>query len=623
MRLVLSWSDRNCLMPETSDSNSRAPEDEYHRRLERLRTELTRLESRHRLFGYAKLSVLIIGILAAVWIVFSRAISPYWVIVPVAAFIVLVVLHDRVERAIERDARATLYYKRGLARIHNEWAGSGESGDHFATDTHPYARDLDLFGNGGMFQLLCDARTAAGEETLASWLLAPASSDEARARQAAVSDLRDRLDLREDLAVLGEHLRAGLRPDALISWAESSPIVASKFSRIIAPVLAILWIASVLIWIIWGLFIDQRLILDLLAPPVAMSIVNATFSNMHRRWLENVPVYMASFKGLRLLGAVMARFERETFSAPKLVELQGKLRTEGVAPSRAVRQLGRLSERLESSANLIVVAVNRYVFYMLRIAFAVEAWHTKFGGSVRTWVAAIGELEALSSLAAYSYEHPADPFPEFTADSPCFEAEDFAHPLIPADRAIRNDIALGGGLRLMIISGPNMAGKSTFLRGVGINAVLAQCGAPVRARRLRISPLSVAASVCVLDSLQGGISRFYAEILRVKAAIDLASGPVPVLFLLDELLGGTNSQDRRVGAQMVVKNLVERGAIGLITTHDLALAEIADTLRPQAANFHFEDRIEDGKLRFDYRLSPGVVRTSNALQLMRSIGIDV
>jgi len=610
-------------MPETPDTNSCVPEDEYHRRLDRLRDERSALEGRHRFLGFAKLSVLIAGLIAAVWIIFSHRISLYWIIAPVAVFFFLVVLHDRVERAIERNARATLYYQRGLARIHNQWAGSGETGDQFATDAHPYARDLDLFGNGGMFQLLSDARTRAGEETLANWLLAPASPDEVRARQAAVADLRDRLDLREDLAVLGERLRAGLRPDALVSWAESTPMVASRFTRIIAPVLAILWIASGLIWIIWGLFIDLQLAFDLLAFPVAMSAINGTFSYTHRQWLENVPRFAASLKGLRLLGAVIARFEREAFSSPKLIELQEKLRSEGVAPSRAIRELGRLSERLESRGNLIIVAVNRYVFYTLRIVFAIEAWHARYGASVRTWIAAIGELEALSSLAAYSYEHPADSFPEFTSGAPCFDAEDFAHPLLSADRAIRNDIALGRNLRLMIISGPNMAGKSTFVRAVGINAVLAQCGAPVRARRLRLSPLSVAASVCVLDSLQGGISRFYAEILRVKAAIDLANGSVPVLFLLDELLGGTNSNDRRVGAQMVVKTLVDRGSIGLVTTHDLALAEIADALSPRAANFHFEDRIEDGKLRFDYRLSPGVVRTSNALRLMRSIGIDV
>ena len=610
-------------MPETSEINSRVPEAEYHRRLERLRTEVAVLERRHRLLGYAKLSVLIGGLVAAVWIVFSHGVSPYWIIAVVAAFIFLVVLHDRVERAIARHARATLYYKRGLARIHNEWAGSGDTGDQFATDAHPYARDLDLFGNGGMFQLLCDARTRAGQETLAAWLLTPASLDEVRARQVAVGDLRGRLDLREDLAVLGEHLRTGLKPEALVKWAESTPMAASRFSRAIAPVLAILWIVSLLVWIIWGVILDVRLILDLAALPVAMSVINGYFSHVHRRWLDDALRIEASCKGLRLIGAVMARFERESFTAPKLIELQASLRAQGLESWRVIARLGRMVERLESNRNLIVVFVDRYAFYTLRTVFSIETWHAKFGACVRTWIAAIGELEALSSLAAYSYEHPGDPFPEFTSDAPCFEADDFAHPLLPIEGAIRNDIALGRDLRLMIVSGPNMAGKSTFVRAVGINAVLAQCGAPVRARRLRISPLSVAASVCVLDSLRGGISRFYAEILRVKAAIDLANGPIPVLFLLDELLGGTNSQDRRVGAQMVAKTLVERGAIGLITTHDLALAEIADTMRPQAANFHFEDRIEDGTLRFDYRLSPGVVRTSNALQLMRSIGIDI
>jgi MutS domain V len=607
----------------TSDTNLTQAENEYHRRLELLRAQLSILQKRDKGIGYAKLAILITGIVTIIWIVASGRISLYWIAAPVVAFIVLAVLHQRIIDAIERNARATLYYKRGLARIHNEWAGAGATGDRFAVDSHPYARDLDLFGNGGMFQLLCDARTEAGEETLASWLLAPASLDEVRARQTAAGDLRQRVDLRENLASLGENLRAGLDPGALLDWAESPAIVAAMPTRIAAMVLSLLWFASLAAWIIWGVFLDPHLIGVLLAVPVGMSIINALFTRAHQRWLEEVLRIEASCKGLTLLAAVMDRFERETFSAPKLVELQSRLRAQALDPSRAIARLGRMVERLQSNRNLFVVFMDRYAFYTLRIVFAIELWHKQFGGSVRAWIEAIGEMEALSSIAAYSYEHPDDSFPEFTPEAPCFEAEDFAHPLLPPERAIRNEIALGGDLRLMIISGPNMAGKSTFLRGVGINAVLAQCGAPVRARRLRMSPLGVAASVCVLDSLQGGISRFYAEILRVKAAIDMATGPLPVLFLLDELLGGTNSQDRRVGAQAVVKTLVDRGAIGLITTHDLALAEIVDTLGPRAANFHFEDRIEDGKLRFDYRLSPGVVRTSNALQLMRSIGIDV
>jgi DNA mismatch repair ATPase MutS len=194
---------------------------------------------------------------------------------------------------------------------------------------------------------------------------------------------------------------------------------------------------------------------------------------------------------------------------------------------------------------------------------------------------------------------------------------------MPADKAVRNSIKLGDGLQLMILSGPNMAGKSTFIRSIGVNAVLAQCGAPVRAVRLRLSPLTVAVSICILDSLSGGVSRFYAEIHRLKLISDLTQGPVPVLFLLDELLSGTNSHDRLAGTEFVVRSLVEHNAIGLVSTHDLALTGIPQAMGERATNSHFEDRLEGGKLIFDYKLKPGIVKTSNALELMRSIGLGV
>jgi DNA mismatch repair ATPase MutS len=213
--------------------------------------------------------------------------------------------------------------------------------------------------------------------------------------------------------------------------------------------------------------------------------------------------------------------------------------------------------------------------------------------------------------------------PESGVMAPLFDAEGLAHPLLPAGKSVRNDLKLGDGLQLIILSGPNMAGKSTFIRSVGVNAVLAQCGAPVRAARLRMSPLTVAASICILDSLSGGVSRFYAEIHRIKVVSDLTRGPVPVLFLLDELLSGTNSHDRLAGTESVVRSLVERSAIGIVSTHDLALAQIPAAMGECAANYHFEDRFEDGKLIFDYKLKPGIVKTSNALELMRSIGLGV
>jgi DNA mismatch repair ATPase MutS len=245
-------------------------------------------------------------------------------------------------------------------------------------------------------------------------------------------------------------------------------------------------------------------------------------------------------------------------------------------------------------------------------------------------------MEALCSLASHAFEHPADPFPEFVgqtlssvnqATEPLLEAEGIGHPLIEESRVVRNDVRIGGaspaGPRVLVVSGSNMSGKSTLLRTLGVNAVLALAGAPVRARRLRMSPLAVGASIRVTDSLQGGVSRFYAEILRLRQILDETARPLPVLFLIDEFLHGTNSHDRRIGAEALVRGLVERGAIGLVTTHDLALADIAVTLGDRAANVHFEDRIVDGGIVFDYVMRPGVVRKSNAIELMRSVGLEI
>jgi DNA mismatch repair ATPase MutS len=324
-----------------------------------------------------------------------------------------------------------------------------------------------------------------------------------------------------------------------------------------------------------------------------------------------------------LLSGVLARLEVEQFTTARLIELRRALDSEGWPPSRWIARLNRLVEYLDSRGNMFVASIDLFVCWTLQCACAVEMWRRRTGPAVRRWLATAGEFEALLSLSSYAYEHPSDVIPEFSQASPCFEAVGLAHPLLSEHDAVRNDACFGEGLRVLIISGPNMAGKSTFVRAVGINAVLAQCGAPVRARRLRLSPLAVGASICVLDSLQGGISRFYAEIRRLKQVVDLTKGTLGVLFLLDEFLQGTNSHDRRRGAEAMVRSLVERGAIGLVTTHDLALAEIAAELGPRAANAHFEDRFENGELVFDYRLQPGIVKTSNALDLMRSIGLDV
>jgi DNA mismatch repair ATPase MutS len=288
-----------------------------------------------------------------------------------------------------------------------------------------------------------------------------------------------------------------------------------------------------------------------------------------------------------------------------------------------VAQLSRLLDQLDWKRNFFFAPFAALLFWTTQIALAVESFRRTCGPRIADWLAAVGEIEALCSLAGQAFEHPDDPFPELLDAGAVFDGEGLGHPLLPLARCVRNDVRLDLDHPLLLVSGSNMSGKSTLLRTVGTNVVLALAGAPVRARRLRLSPLTLGASIRVQDSLEAGVSRFYAEITRIRQIMDLAREAPPLLFLLDEVLHGTNSGDRRTGAEAIVRGLLSRGALGLVTTHDLAIAAMAEGLGPRARNVHFEDHLEDGRIAFDYRMHEGVVRKSNALALMRAVGLDV
>jgi hypothetical protein len=328
-------------------------------------------------------------------------------------------------------------------------------------------------------------------------------------------------------------------------------------------------------------------------------------------------------RDLGVLAGVLRRLEAERFAAERLVTLRTAFDTAGHPPSERIARLNRLMDRVDSRHNMFVGTAGVMLLRDIHLCYALEDWRSDSGPALRRWLRTVGEVEALTCLACLRYERPGYVFPEFVADSPCFDGEALGHPLLKQEAAVTNDVRIDGNLQVLVVSGSNMSGKSTLLRTVGINVVLAQAGAPVHARRLRLSPLAAGASIRILDSLQEGTSRFYAEITRLRQIMEKTSGALPVLFLIDEFLHGTNSHDRRIGAEAIVRRLVERGAIGLITTHDLALAHIADALDPRAANVHFEDHLEDGRMRFDYQMRPGIVRKSNAIELMRSVGLEV
>jgi hypothetical protein len=593
----------------------RDPRAEYTARLEARQSEVGRHDRIHIRLGNLKLAVAAAAA-AVAWIAFvHHALAGWWLIAPGAVFLALAVYHERVLGRRALAGRAARFYQHGLDRIEHRWMGQGEAGERFRDESHPYAADLDLFGRGGLFELISTARTRAGEEALARWLLSPATLAEIRDRHAAIEELRDRLDLREDLALLGEEVRTSLDSEPLPRWGEQAPLVDSGPLRVLASALAVVAVAALVGWRLFDL--TPKMLIGILALEAGFGLL------MRGRVLAAVRAVEQPAHDLALMAQVLVRLERETFTSPRLMELRRILETKGHPPSWHIARLNRLVELLDSRDHLLVRIIGPPLLWTTQLAFAIEAWRKRSGPAVRRWIAAVGEIGALSSLAGYAYEHPDDPFPEFCEEGPCFESEGLGHPLIAGDRLVRNDVRLGQDLRLLVVSGSNMSGKSTLLRTVGVNAVLAMAGAPVCARRLRLSPFVVGATIRITDSLQAGSSRFYAEITRLRQLMDLTRGPRPLLFLLDELLHGTNSHDRRIGGEAVVRSLVERGAAGLLTTHDLALAHIAETLAPRAANVHFEDHLEDGRISFDYKMRPGVVQKSNALGLMRSIGLDV
>jgi hypothetical protein len=606
------------------------PRSIYSQRLEHRRADIAAGERRHRNLGYWRLAAAVCAA-AIVWLALvHKSSSILWAALPAAAFVALALAHERLLRTQERRRRAALFYERGLARLDGLWPGTGETGDRYLDPAHPYAQDLDLFGKGSVFELLCTARTHVGEETLARWLLAPAGPATVRARNQAVDELRPGIDLREDLDIVAEDARTGVDPASLAAWGEAPGLLGPGRGRAVAwalTALGLLGLASFLI--------SNAAQLGFLAVSPSHSallrdfflialLVNATYLYRSRkRTAAVVGAVDEAAHELSLLSETLVRLERESFHSPLLAELRASLDAAGDPPSKRLARLQRIMQYLDSRDHLLVRAAEPFVLWTTHLAFAVESWRRQSGKAVRRWLAAVGEIEALSSFASHAFEHPGDPFPEFADESAWLECEGAGHPLIAEDRVVRNDVRIGGPLRLLVVSGSNMSGKSTLLRTLGVNVALAQAGAPVRARRLRLSPLALGASIRINDSLQGGVSRFYAEILRLRQILDGTAAGLPVLFLIDELLNGTNSHDRRIGAEALVRGLVERGAIGLITTHDLALATIADILGERAANVHFEDRIEDGRIHFDYLLRPGVVRKSNAIELMRSVGLEI
>jgi hypothetical protein len=586
----------------------------YGERLAERRARALAAARRTRTLSNARLATFAAG-LGVAWLAFwAGRVSGFWLAPVAAGFVALVLRHEAARRARLRATRGVEFYERGLARLELADVPWGNTGERHAHPEHPYAAQLDLFGPGSLFSLLSQAQTASGEARLAAWLLEAAPPDEVRARQTAAQELRPRLALREDWFSLGPEVREGVHPESLVAWATAPARLAGSAARAAIAALGVATLCAGVAALVWPQWTAAVVVLGLAEAVVVVALrsrVTATLEAIEPR-----------ARDLAQLAVLLERVEAERFASPRLTALRAALDTGGEPPSRQIARLHRIVSVLDWRRNQLFAPIALVLMWGVQGAWALEVWRARRGTGVARWLETLGEIEALSDLAGYAFEHPADPFPELSSTGPVFDASELGHPLMDEARCVRNDLSLDASQALVVVSGSNMSGKSTFLRSVGTAVVMALAGAPVRAARLRLSPLAVGAVLRVQDSLRDGASRFYAELLALRRVVERCNGSLPVLFLLDEILSGTNSHDRRIGAEALLRRLLSRGAIGLVTTHDLALTAIADELAPRARNAHFEDQVENGALHFDYRLREGVIARGNALALMRAVGLD-
>jgi hypothetical protein len=523
----------------------------------------------------------------------------------------------RVRGVTSQLAHRESFYERGIERLRERWRGKGRTGLEYARDNHLYQADLDTLGEGSLFELVCTTRSEVGAGRLAAYLLDPPTLEEARARQEAVKELRDRTALREEIALLGKYQFQNCEGKHLREWL-SLPIL--KVHSGISILLAVSSATSLMLGVCgFATLLTWMQIAPVLTP---LLVVQAAIGLALMRPVRlRLKMLVALFGDALILGQGAGLIERQQFQSAKLRQLVERFRLRDAAA--ALRALERLLAAVERREDFMLYGFGMWLAAGTQLVLAVERWRAAHRQEFEDWADAWAEFEALNALGCYAFEHPESEFPELLQGSARFEAEGLCHPLLSRDRGVGNDVTLNDATAFYVISGSNMAGKSTFLRAIGLNAILASAGAPVRATRARMTVFNVCASICIADSLVEGKSKFLAEVERLRESIRATEGGRQVLFLIDEILGGTNSRDRRIAAELVIRALVAGGAVGALSTHDLALTEIAGDPRLRGVNVHMQSEDSDQPLAFDYRVKPGVLSQTNALAIVRMMGIPV
>ena len=537
----------------------------------------------------------------------------------IALFLLLVKIHDRLLR--QKSAQdATVSFAESRLRVLDNDLSRQPRGERYINPAHRYTFDLDIFGRNSLYSMLDSTATPIGGAILAEWLQSPLSDiDAITARQQAVAELSSMNDLRialhasatesseespDEKATATADTTISVPDFALPRWAVVLSYVAGPLF-LTAIVLAAIGIipATTLLWL---------LIFNLL---VAAS-VSKRISRLHR-WLCDTATLLTTRRPL------LAEIEDAQFRSPLLLGLQQRLTDDGIPSSRLIRRLSMMLTNLDQRYNAIsFLLFNGTMLWDIVTVNSIRRWMSRHGGSIATWCRTLGEIDALSALATYAFERPDYTYPRLDpAHEVIMEAEGMGHPLIPAARRVANPLPPIAPHRFMIITGANMAGKSTYLRTVGVNYLLACIGAPVCARSMTFTPATLFTGLRASDSLADGESYFMAELRRLKAVVTEASAGERMFILLDEILRGTNSADKQRGSLALVRRLVTLPVGGLLATHDLALGTLADEFPGRVTTGCFEASVGGDALKFDYTLRPGIARNLNALRLMQHMGI--
>ena len=589
----------------------------YRRRQALFRQKLGRAQSKSNGISWLRLLFFILAAGAFAYGVYTARAGFYLAALPLAAvFVLLVIKHIRLKEEMEFLQKLVQVNEKACLRLEGKWTGFAGRGERYTDDDHPYSTDLNIFGQGSLFQYLNDTISFQGERLLAEQLSRPQAPEQIKLRQEAVADLAGRLDFRQYFQAAGmDDFFKRQDPQTVLAWAESKVYpLGWKSMLLFLPALTFSLFALGFLG-----FLPYLPALILLAMQIAAALPGEK---------KNLARFTATDQAMRRLkpyAALLRYIEQEKFKAPLLKALRKRLFSAGQPASGCVHQLVRIAERnnLRFSNSLIYLVLKYAFLWDLWTLKMLDDWQKNYGRAVRGWFAAAAEIEALASLAGLCHDHPRWVFPRVKAGPPALKAKGLGHPLIAPAKRVANDISLSGAGRFIVITGSNMSGKSTFLRTVGVNLVLAYAGAPVCAAECECSLMRIYTKMHSSDNLEKGISTFYGELLRMKMIMDAAARKAPLLILLDEIFRGTNPRDRILATRNIIGQLLRQNVIGMLTTHDLELGELEKEYPGSIRNYHFTDEIRAGEIHFDYKIKPGLAQTANALALMKLVGIKV